>query len=289
MSVVASSARMSVHRAGEFILKFPESSKGRSQDEECFEVERDGDSRKLRVHDYDVLYDTPGLYEALVYEALGCKSPDRITHLLAEVLKDWPTNPAGLCVLDLGAGNGIAAEHLRRIGVEEIVGLDILPEAAAAAERDRPGVYDDYLVADLRKLTEAEVKRLGGRSFNCLITVAALGFGDIPPDAFATAFNFIQDDGWIAMTIKEDFLTGADDSGFARMLRMMVNEGIIELQAHHRYCHRRSLAGDRLFYLAIVGRKAKDIPASLVKRCQEPAEVSVQLNGDKYLSALFGD
>ena len=34
-------------------------------------------------------------------------------------------------------------------GVGTVVGVDILDEAANATERDRPDVYDDYVVVDL--------------------------------------------------------------------------------------------------------------------------------------------
>jgi SAM-dependent methyltransferase len=279
---------MIIRKAGAFTFNFPDSTSDRSQDEEWFVVQHNGHSRRLRVHDYDALYDTPGLYEALVYEALKCHSPDRVTRLFAAVLKDWPTNPEDLRVLDLGAGNGIVAEHLRRIGVSEMVGLDLLPEAEKAAERDRPDLYEDYVVADLCELVAPEEKRLRARSFNCLVTVAALGFGDIPPEAFATAFNFVEDDGWVVLTIKEDFLCREDDSGFARMLRLMINEGILDLQAHQRYCHRVSLAGEKLFYIAIVARKLRDVSMSLVQRSQNATEIVAPINGKGHAATLFG-
>ena len=74
-------------------------------------------------------------------------------------------------------------------------GVDLLPEAAAAAQRDRPTVYDDYLVADLTQLTGEERRRLTARRFNCLVSVAALGFDDIPPLALATAYDEVQAGG----------------------------------------------------------------------------------------------
>ena len=64
--------------------------------------------------------------------------------MLTQVLEDWPQSPSDLRVLDLGAGNGIVAERLTEAGVGHIVGVDLLEEAAQAAERDRPDAYDDY-------------------------------------------------------------------------------------------------------------------------------------------------
>lgn len=253
--------------ASTFRVRICSTSSDLGQDEESFEFRHEGETRRLRIHDYADIYQVPGLYEALVYDKLECTSPPRLADLLANVLPDWPEDPSDLRVLDLGAGNGIMAEELRRIGVGHVVGLDLLPEAALAARRDRPKVYDDYVVVDLTSMPEKEAERLADARFDCLVTAAALGFGDIPPDAFAAAFNLIATQGWLAMTIKEDFLDPhGDGSGFAQLLRSLIDEGIIEIQAYHRYCHRRSVDGDQLFYLAVVARKMSDIPRSGVAR-----------------------
>ncbi len=236
------------------------------QHQESYTFTHEGKRRRLRIHDYDQMYKVPGLYEALVYDRLECRSPVRVTTLFDMVLKDWPASPRDLRVLDLGAGNGIVGELLREIGVEHVVGLDLLPEAAAAARRDRPEVYADYLVADLTKLSADEQDRLRGHELNALVTVAALGFGDIPPDAFANAFNLIAGTGWVAMTIKEDFLHPSDDdSGFARLVRRLVQEQIFDVQAHHRFRHRLAIDGTPLHYVAVVGRKTADIPESWIE------------------------
>ena len=163
-----------------------------AQDEEWFDVSLDGETRRIRFHDYAAIYDVPGLYERIFYEELECRSPKTVVGLLARELERDGTDPASLTALDLGAGNGIVGEELRAIGVSSIVGIDLLPAAAAAAKRDRPEVYDDYLVADLTQLTDEERRRLAERHFNCLISVAALGFDDIPPAALATAYDQIS-------------------------------------------------------------------------------------------------
>jgi SAM-dependent methyltransferase len=245
---------------GQIVIRFPDGSGGLDQDQEWFEVQSEGRCRRLRIHDYAALYTEPGLYEMLVYDALQCKSPRRIVNLLKAVLEDRPAALPGLRVLDLGAGNGIVAERLRAAGVRSAVGLDLIPEAAAAALRDRPGVYDDYVVADLTDLGAADRERLRSRAFNCLVTVAALGFGDVPPEAFAEACNLIADGGWVAMTIKEDFLDPEDRGGFGRLVRRMIAHRVVEVHAHHRYCHRVSIAGERLFYVALVARKLRPVP-----------------------------
>lgn len=257
-----------------FVIRLPDDSGGLDQDKEWFEVELGGRRKRLRVQDYGALYEIPGLYEALVYGALKCRSPGRLVDLLAAVLEDWTTEPGDLRVLDLGAGNGVVADHLRKAGVRHIVGLDLLPEAAMAAQRDRPGAYDDFVVADLEDLDPADERRLRRHSLNCLITVAALGFGDVPPMAFATAYNLIADGGWMAMTIKEEFLDSDDGGGFGRLIRRMIHHRFIELHAHHRYCHRLSIAGEKLSYIALVARKLRPIPRLITLRPEVPTAVS---------------
>ena len=119
-------------------IRITDEDKRGDQDEESFEVNVDGAFRSLRLHDYDQIFRLPGLYEQLVYQKLKCRTPKRLIGLLQLVLRDWHFDPATLRALDLGAGNGIVAEYLRRIGVDTVIGADIIPEAAMAATRDRP-------------------------------------------------------------------------------------------------------------------------------------------------------
>lgn len=244
------------------------------QNEEWFEYEVNSHWRRLRIHDYQEIFKVPGLYEDLVYRTLKCTSPSRITRMLMQVLEDWPESPSDLRVLDLGAGNGIVAERLNEAGVRHVVGIDLIEEAAVAAERDRPDAYEQFLVADVTRLRESETARLRDAKLNCLCTVAALGFGDIPPNAFAAALNQISSPGWLAMAIKDDFLRNEDRSGFSQLMRALVKEEIIQLQTQFRYCHRLSLAGDKLFYVGIIARKLRDVPAEILESIASTAELA---------------
>ena len=243
-------------------MSFPKTKDGFDQDEEWCDVAIDGEVRRIRFHDYDELFSVPGLYEQLFYDELKCDSPRTVCALLAKDLKASGTSIGDLRVLDVGAGNGMVGEELQKLGVDEIVGIDIIQEAAEAAKRDRPEVYDDYLVADLTDLTEKEARSLDEQRFNCLVTVAALGFGDIPPEAFATAFNAVDTGGWIVFNIKERFMEDTDPSGFSSLISKALADGTIELRAEQRYRHRLSIAGNPLHYIAIVAEKRRDLPVA---------------------------
>ena len=240
--------------AGRYEISFP--SNGRlDQDEEWCVVRVDGSERRLRFHDYGEIYDVPGLYEQLFYEHLECRSPKTVVGLLGRELERSGVEPRALNALDVGAGNGMVAEQLAVLGTGTIVGTDILSEAAAAAERDRPKVYEDYLVLDLTALDPDVRRDLESRGFNALTCVAALGFGDMPPLAFATAYDVLAPDAWLAFSIKEDFLHDGEGSGFSRLIRELEAKGMVDFRAQERYRHRLSSSGEPVHYMAIVARK----------------------------------
>jgi predicted TPR repeat methyltransferase len=242
-------------------IRLPEAADELAQDEEWYEVSLDGETRRVRFHDYAQTYSMPGVYEHLFYDTLKCDSPRTVCGLLEEHVESEGRDPSELRVLDLGAGNGMVGEQLAEMGAEEIVGVDIIEEAAQAAERDRPGVYDDYHVLDLTDLSEPQREELRSRKLNCLTSVAALGFGDIPPAAFAEAFSLVEDGGPVGFSIKEEMLSGEDSSGFSRLIDEAIGDGALELKAERRYRHRLSLSGEPLYYVAMVAEKAGDLPA----------------------------
>lgn len=233
-----------------------------SQDTEWCEVTVGDQDLTIRFHDYHEIYAVPGLYERIFHDHLHCRSPEEVVGLLAESLEQAGEDPAALRALDVGAGNGLVGEQLERLRVTTIVGVDIIPEAAAAAARDRPGVYDDYVVCDLTALDDDDRARIGEPPPTCMTTVAALGFDDMPPRAFAEAYNAAADAAWVAFNIKADFLDGGGETGFRGLIRRMVREDVFEVVASRRYVHRLSIAGEPLEYVAVVGRKRSDVPAA---------------------------
>jgi SAM-dependent methyltransferase len=247
---------------GSLSISIPPRADGdRDQDAEwCWVTVNGSLPRRIRFHDYGEIYAIPGLYERLFHEELRCASPATVCGLLGEVLaqSDWETSE--LRVLDLGAGSGIVAEELQKLGADQIVGLDIIDEARQAAERDRPGIYDSYLVADLCDPDAETDRALSDANLNCLTSVAALGFGDIPPSAFANAFNYIAAGGLVAFTLRDRFLDESDKTGFRRLIDRMLSESVAVALGRRRYVHRLSTSGKPLYYVAMVVEKTSDIP-----------------------------
>ncbi|MCA9256489.1 MAG: class I SAM-dependent methyltransferase [Phycisphaerales bacterium] len=215
--------------------------------------------RRIGFHDYDQMFAIPGLYEKVIYDILECNSPNVVTDLLTQAMEDAQEDMSDLRVLDLGAGNGIVGELLAERDVNCLVGVDIIDEARMATGRDRPDIYRAYHVVDLTRLATEERRRFAGYELNAMLCVAALGFGDIPVDAFTTAFNFVADNGWIEFNIKEEFLDNRDASGFGRFINQIVEDGVLDVRAKKRYQHRLATDREPIYYVAFAGRKRRDI------------------------------
>jgi predicted TPR repeat methyltransferase len=244
-------------------LRLPSRSARLSQDAEWCEIHEGGNWRRLRFHDYGEIYERPGLYEYLFYDLLRCDSPRRVVDLLGEVRAELKVAEP-LRVVDFGAGNGMVGRELRRIGAGNIVGLDILDEARAAAERDLPGVYDQYLVADMNEPPVQVQECLRRLRPNALTCVAALGFGDIPPRAYRQAAGYVAPGGLLAFNIKEDFLDARYRYGFSQLVRRMIREKVVRVEAMRRYIHRFSAAGEPIHYTAMVTTKLAEIPEAML-------------------------
>lgn len=237
-----------------------------SQSEAFFYLTHDdGDKEKIPFHDYGRIYKSPGLYEQIFYDRLRCKSPDVVTDLLYRSHQSIDQNFSELRVLDLGAGNGLMGKALKKHGVARIVGVDIEPMAEEAAFRDCPGIYDDYYIEDFTNLNEPKLSEFQDWSFDCLTTVAALGFGDIPVKAFHQAVNLISENGWVSFNIKDSFLRPSDQSGFSKYIRNVLLSEYWELHFIERYKHRLSMEGVPLYYYAVVARKRGDLPDEFIE------------------------
>jgi len=252
-------------------IQFPPSDVRELCQDEVYFYLMDGDSKeKIRLHDYNRIFEVPGLYEQVVYERLKCQSPATVVDVLRYSVSQCQRHLNELRVLDLGAGNGMVGEELKKQGVSRLIGVDIIPEARAATERDRPGIYDAYYVMDFCSLSDNERDELKSWSVDCLISVAALGFGDIPAEAFLEAFNMVGKEGFVAFNVKETFLDRRDDSGFSQLVRELIFSEYLDLDHLQRYRHRFSVEGEPLYYFALGGRKSADVPPSFIDSLNLP-------------------
>ncbi|KAF7535327.1 hypothetical protein G7054_g5474 [Neopestalotiopsis clavispora] len=223
------------------------------QDDEWCELLTEDRIQRIRFHDYAFIFNTPGLYEQLFVDKLKCCSHRTVPDLLSKEVHRLQGAP--LSAIDLGAGNGLVGAQLRKLGATSLIGCDILPEAKQAALRDQPGVYDDYIICDLTNLSHEHSILLQKAEINVLTIVGALGFGDIPKEAFLAAIGFVRTGGLIAFNLKDQFYGTEDQSGFSKTIKEAVMSGQLAILCEQKYCHRLSVTGQELFYYAFVAIK----------------------------------
>ncbi|MDX6549405.1 MAG: hypothetical protein QOJ31_89 [Gaiellales bacterium] len=211
--------------------------------------------QRVGFHDYSALYAVPGLYERVFYDELGMRSAEQVVGLYASALRQLGLPPGRQRALDLGAGNGLGAEELRRIGVGHIVGVDLEPQAREAAERDRPGIYDDYVVGDFTSLSQTKLAALKPTA---VLALSALGPGHAPPAVLDRAIRLLPAGGLLAFALTPTLLPGSDDpagraSGYPDYLLELFSRRADELR-RHEYVHRRRTDDSDDPAVAFVGR-----------------------------------
>jgi len=224
-----------------------------SPDESWFEIGPPGERRRVGFHDYAAIYAEPGLYERVFIEELGMRSTFEVVRLFGEALRGLDMDPAEQRVLDLGAGNGVGGEALRALGVGSVLGVDLEPAARAAAARDRPGTYEDYVVADLA----ANAGQLAGRDLTAVVALSAIGPGHVPPVALERTLGLLRPGGLYAFTVMPALLPGSDDevgraTGYPDYLAELLAQS--EELAREAYVHRRQADGSPHEAVALVGR-----------------------------------
>lgn len=229
--------------------------RGAGQDEERFTVTLDdGSTEAMRLHEYGRVYAVPGLYEAVVQHRLECASPRVLADALVAAVRGAGEEVAALRVLDMGAGNGVVADHLRDRGVEHpFVGLDTEPAAGPAAERDRPGLYAEYFTGTLEQAPVAEAVARHG--LTVLAGAGALGMGHVSRAEITSAWAAFPPGSWLAVTFHEDVLgqDGGELGAFVAELRS--GEAGTRVLTLDRFRHRLTMAGDPLFYHVLIARR----------------------------------
>jgi hypothetical protein len=219
-----------------YSVSFPAQDSG-GPDEEAFDVIfDDGRVQRLTMHDYGRVYAIPGLYEEVVQRRLGCATPDRVAALLARGAAALGRDLADVRVLDLGAGNGVSGEAIATAGMRPVVAIDIEPAARPATLRDRPGLYDLVLSANVAALTPRDAAAVRALRPNALALVGALGNDHVGVEALRAAALLLQPDALVAYTRPEY----EDD---AALLTALARLGDVTELARERYVHRRTVSG----------------------------------------------
>ncbi|MDL5157832.1 hypothetical protein [Actinomycetospora termitidis] len=219
---------------------------GRRQGEEQFLLHADGDTQRVVLHDYATVYAVPGLYEEVVQRQLECASPATVADVLVEAAASVDVAPGALRAFDLGAGNGVVGEELVARGVTVVVGADGIPEARDAAHRDRPGLYDHYLVGE--RLESAEVARLVTEErLNALVAAGAVGEGHVPVDALGELWSTFPSGSVLALTLKD----GEHDHDVADVDAWLARTSDTGTVVRRRFRHRLSMAGNELYYVVL--------------------------------------
>ena len=243
-----------------FQIRLPDNIKNLnlSEDEEYFFITQNGQERRLRLHDYADIYSIPGLYEYILIEKLGYRSYEVMPALLVEKVTEVGLSVNGLKILEIGAGSGLFGQALAKQGVTSIIGVDQLPEAAVAANREFPGIYQEYIVDDLSKLSQSTQNKLEQLKLNCLVCCSAIGKGHIPVAVFKAALNLIQEEGWVMFNVSKTIYDNQiNPCEFICFYREAISQGTLKVHQTHVYEHRRFFNGKTVQNVAILARKQR--------------------------------
>ena len=211
-----------------------------------------GDEEIVHLHDYDRIYEVPGLYERIVQDMLGCCSPQVAVDGLANAFAELGLDPAETVLLDLGAGTGLVGELVRSLGVREVIGVDALEAARTACLRDRPGIYRDYLVGDLAAPDPELLARLRSHRPTGLISAGAFGGTHAPPTALQNALTLLPTGAPVVFTLDERWTQTDAVGGFRAALSDWFTSGRLTLLRRSRFQHRLSTTGSPIHYELVV-------------------------------------
>jgi predicted TPR repeat methyltransferase len=213
------------------------------QGDEFFVVHLDGERRTVNIHDYAGIYAVPGLYEHVLQLRLQSKSPQMMAASLGARVALSKDAATPVRCLDVGAGVGLSGAALSVEGLAPTVGMDIIPAAAEAAQRDRPGLYERYVVGDLGKVDLAPLIKT--YRLNALVSSAALTGGHIEPQVLAKTWAAFSPGDWLAFTCLDSRADTAR-AGF---------DNWTDFEFDEPFLHRRLTTGEPVHFRSLVGRR----------------------------------
>ena len=219
------------------------------------------DEEIVHLHDYERIYAVPGLYEHVVQDLLGCRSPQTAVDGLGRALTRLRIDPAAIVLLDLGAGTGIVGELAHDLGVRALVGIDSLGAARSACLRDRAHIYRDYFVGDLAAPSPELLARLRRHRPTALISAGAFGGTHAAPASLLNALALLPAGAPVAFTIDEQWMQGDGPGGFRAAVTHLVDSAQLRLLERSRFQHRLSTAGQPIYYELVVAAAQPPISA----------------------------
>lgn len=66
--------------------------------------------------------------------------------------------------------------------------------------------------------------------------MAAIGYGDIPPKTLANAINYTDEQGWVALCVKEDFLKEDDSYGVCELYEELIQQDVMDIKKKKIIC-----------------------------------------------------
>ena len=217
--------------------------------------ENGSEEELVHLHDYARLYAVPGLYEHIVQEMLGCRSPQVTAQALARAMDRLALDPANVRLLDLGAGTGLVGELVHGLGIASVIGLDALAAAREACLRDRPGVYSDYLVGDLADPRPELLAQLRRHRPSGLVSAGAFGGTHVPATALVTALSLLPSGAPVVFTIDERWMHTDGPGGFRTPVTRLLASGELRLLERSRFDHRLTTGGESVTYELLAAAK----------------------------------
>lgn len=238
-------------------IRLPDNVQYKAAAEEYFFLTKDGTEKKVMLQDYETLYSMPYFYENLAYNYLNYQSPGVLFSMLKAYLQKNHLSAASLKVLEIGAGSGLMGKKLNELGVDSITAIDLIEDAAIAAQRDYPGVYQAYFVDDMSRMSESTTQCLDSAYFNCLVCCSALSH--IPTKAFTGMFNLLALDSLVVFNIAKEDWEDKSDLGFTGRHPWLKNPEVFVLNFDKYYVHRKRTNGSAIDYVALIGLKTGQI------------------------------
>jgi len=241
-----------------FEVRLPKKVEYKQSSEEYFFFRNTQEStheRKIMLQDYKTIYKVPMLYEYVLFEKLQYQSHTVLTSVLSDLLGFDGFELSPLSVLEVGAGTGCVGHSLKEMGAKSVTAIDIIPEAAEAANRDYPNTYEKYYVEDLTQSCTPAIQELKTKNFDALICCSA--FGHMPQSAFIRAFNLINIGGWIVFNVPKTQWESTDNQSIKASHPWIMQPEIFELhhQSTYRHRYRCQEQKEEVEYIGFVGCK----------------------------------